>query len=64
MIVIEETGEHGGKGFNLYLSGDKERVGKVADDQLSPAEFWGSKLFLICASAVQKTGAEDGEGEK
>lgn len=56
-IVIEETGEENGKGFNVYLSGDKERIGKVKEDDMSPAEFWGSKLFLICTNALKQSGA-------
>lgn len=67
MIVIEETGQQvpdlpgkpgsGGKGFNVYLAGDKERIGKVPDDQLGTAEYWGSRLFSIVMSVLRQTGA-------
>lgn len=57
MIVIEETGADGGKGFNLYLSGDKERLGTISPDNYSPAEFWASKLFTICCDAVTLAGS-------
>lgn len=55
MIVIQE--EDGGNGFNVYLSGDKERIGRIPDSELGPAEFWGSRLFRICGQAIQQSGA-------
>lgn len=58
MIVIEEDGTNGGKGFRVYMAGDKERLQKgTPEDQLSPAEFWGLKLFQICVNAINKAGA-------
>lgn len=57
MIVVEETGANDGRGFNVYLSGDKDRIGKIQDVDLSPAEFWGSRLFQICIDACLKAGA-------
>lgn len=57
MIVIEETGSDGGKGFNVYMAGDKERIGKIDYDQMSPAEFWGSKLFSIVVDVIRRAGA-------
>lgn len=56
-IVIEETGTDGGKGFNVYMSGDKERLGKIPEAEYSPAEIWGSKLFSICTSTLRACGA-------
>jgi len=56
MIIIEETGSDGGAGFNVYLGGDKGRIHKLPNDQLSPAEFWGKKLFEICCHALGQTG--------
>lgn len=58
MIVIEETGTDGGQGFNVYLLGDKERFGDktLKAKDLSPAEFWGSKLFNICIDALKQAG--------
>jgi len=59
MIVIEETG--GGKDgdeFNMYLTGDTERLSTIKDtDEMSPAEFWGSQLFQICQQALVNSGA-------
>lgn len=57
MIVIEENGQQNGKGFNVYLDGDKERVGTIPKEDLSPAEFWGSKLFEIVLNVMRQTGA-------
>lgn len=57
MIVVEETGANDGRGFNVYLAGDKERINSVEDVDLSPAEFWGKRLFQICIDACIKAGA-------
>jgi hypothetical protein len=56
LIVIEETGEGEGMGFNVHLAGDKERIGKVPDSELGPAEFWGSNLFHVCVQVLQQAG--------
>lgn len=59
-IVIEETGVNTpeGKGFQVYLEGDIANIQLgVDDDLLSPAEFWGKKLFGICGAVLQETGA-------
>ena len=56
MIVIEETEQNGGKGFNVYLDGDTKRIGKIPSDQLSRAEFWGGSLFNICIHALREAG--------
>lgn len=61
MIVIEE--EKGGHGFNVYMDGDKERLqANIPTDQMSPAEFWGLRLFQICVNAVRSAGAVQSEG--
>lgn len=56
MIIIEETGADRGSAFNVYLSGDVERLKELDYDLLSPAEFWGSKLFGICIDTLQNAG--------
>ena len=54
-IVIEETGEQGGKGFNVYMGGDSERLlAGIQPEQMSIAEWWGSKLFSICCHALRQ----------
>lgn len=61
MIVVEE--DVGGHGFNVYMAGDKERMQKgISPDEMSAAEFWGSRLFSICIEAVKQTGAADKKG--
>lgn len=60
MIVIEENGKDDGKGFDVYLDGDVERIDKIDFDQMSPAEFWGIKLFRICGQILQQTMAKAG----
>lgn len=56
MIVIEE--DTGGHGFNVYMAGDKERLqAGIPTEQMTAAEFWGSKLFQICAHAMRQSGA-------
>jgi hypothetical protein len=71
MIVIEETGfkevaENGepGNGFMIYLEGDTERLDIVKPADLSAAEFWGSRLFSICADIVKKCGGLERPGVK
>ena len=59
MIVIQETGEHNGKGYNVTLEGDTERLNATPNDQLSPAEFWGKKLFQVCVQVLKDVGAVD-----
>lgn len=56
MIVIEETGEHGGKGYNVYLAGDTERLKDTPVSQWSPAEHAGATLFEICVNALKSAG--------
>lgn len=60
MIVIEE--DKGGHGFNVYMAGDKERLQQnIPTDQMTAAEFWGSRLFQICVHAVRQAGAVQSE---
>lgn len=57
MIVVEDTGEHGGKGFNVYLDGDIDRLqAGIAVDDRSPAEHWGLELFRVCGEIITQTG--------
>ncbi len=57
IIVFEETGTHDGKGFNVYLDGDRDRLKTITDPHdLSPAEFWASKLFSICIGLLKEAG--------
>ena len=60
-IVIEEDGSSDGKGFKVYLDGDKHEMKGKKEDEMSPAEFWASKLFMICAHALRTTGAKKTE---
>lgn len=59
-IVIEETGEHGGKGFNVYMEGLSQEASNMTTqeqmDKLSPADFWGLRLFQICTGILKETG--------
>lgn len=54
MIVFEETG---GNGFNVYVSGLWRPLKGVPDDDRSPAEFWGSRMFAIVANVMKEAGA-------
>lgn len=57
MIVIEETGTNNGKGFNIYLAGDIERFkSPISEKDMTPAEFYGMKLFKICIGALVQIG--------
>lgn len=58
MIVVEDTGSDNGKGFNVYLAGDVERLSdkSIPDDKLCPAEFWASRIFGIAIQLLQATG--------
>lgn len=60
-ITIEEDGTANGKGFKVYMEGDKEEIKGKKEDELSPAEFWASKLFMICAHALKQSGAAQSE---
>lgn len=54
MIVIEDRGN--GREFNMYMAGDKDRIDRVPEKELGPAEFWASKLFTICAQVLEEAG--------
>lgn len=56
MIVVEETGEHDGKGFQVYMAGDVERIGQVPKNELSPAELWGGELMSVCIQVLKQAG--------
>jgi hypothetical protein len=64
-IVFEETGPVvGGGGFNVFLEGvDKERM-RLPEDQLSSAEFWAMKCFLIVGDVLRQTGVAQSEKKK
>jgi hypothetical protein len=55
MIVFEETG---GAGFNVYLEGHTKgvRVDAPGDD-LSPADFYATRMMAIVVAHLKKTGA-------
>jgi hypothetical protein len=59
-IVFVETGEHGGKGFNVYMEGAKEEWNGMTPEEalnkLSPSEFWCLRCFQICACIMEQTG--------
>lgn len=59
-IVFEESGEHGGKGFNVYLEGLSLEATTMTSqeqiDKLSPADFWGLRMFQICIELMKKAG--------
>lgn len=56
-IVIRETGKDSGEGFEVFLEGDKERIPTIAEDRMSPAEYWGCALFDICVERLKSAGA-------
>lgn len=55
MIVFEETG---GAGFNVYLDGQTPGI-KVHEsgDELSPADFYASRMLAIVVGHLEKVGA-------
>ena len=59
-IVFEETGEQGGKGFHMYLEGLSPEACKMTTEEqmnkLSPADFWGMRMFQICTGIMKDTG--------
>jgi len=50
MIIIEDAGI--GDSFNLYISGDIDLTSPPSE--MSPAQYWGSRLFKLCTAAVQE----------
>lgn len=55
-IVFEENGSNDGKGFNVSMQGDCERVGHLPNEQLQPAEFWGGMVFTVAIGMLKKAG--------
>lgn len=59
-IVIEEIEETGGKRFCMYLEGLSPEANKMTTEEqmkeLSPADFWGLRLFRICVGIMNDTG--------
>jgi hypothetical protein len=62
MIVFEETG---GAGLNVYLEGQTKgiRVHTPGDD-LSPADFYASRMLAIVVEALTKAGALRAVGQR
>lgn len=60
MIIFEETGGHGGKEFKTYIEGISKEAGEMSEEEqtvkLSPAEFWGLRVFQIATDIMAKTG--------
>lgn len=56
MIVIEDVAPDGQ--FSFYMQGDKERLSdkSVSDNDLTAAEFWGSKMFELCIGFMKSQG--------
>ncbi len=54
-IVFEETG---GAGFNVYLDGQTKGI-RLDDpgDDLSPADFYATRMLNIVVAHLQKVGA-------
>lgn len=57
-IMVEETGDSNGAGFQVYLGGDVQRLNDMSIPQnlLSPAEFWGGTIFNIAIDTLRKAG--------
>jgi hypothetical protein len=59
-IIFEETGEYGGKGFNVYTEGLSPGVDKLTSEEqvnkLSPADFWGLRMFQIVTGLMREAG--------
>lgn len=54
-IVFEETG---GAGFNVYLDGATKGINpSESGDDLSPADFYASRMLAIVVGHLQKSGA-------
>lgn len=56
MIVFQDTNEHNGNGFKVFLSGDIERLRHLENEDLSGAEYWGKQLFKVVSDIIQKAG--------
>lgn len=59
-VVFVETGEHGGKGFEVYMEGAKSEWSIMTPEEqlqkLSPAEFWCLRCFQICTGIMAQAG--------
>lgn len=55
-IVFSDNGKNAGKGFNLYLDGDTDGIEDIPEDKMTPAQYYGSKLFEVCKSALEEAG--------
>lgn len=59
-IVFQETGEQGGKAFETFLEGLSPEALKMTTEEqlnkLSPADFWGLRMFQICAGMLRDSG--------
>lgn len=59
-VVFTETGEHRGKGFEVYMQGAKEEWNRMTPEEqlqkLSPAEFWCLRCFQICSGLMAEVG--------
>lgn len=60
-IVFEETGEQGGKEFAVYMEGITEKMKTIKDpvqqtNLLSPAEFWGLRMFQHVTEILAEVG--------
>jgi hypothetical protein len=62
MIVFEETG---GAGFNVYLEGQTKgiRVDAPGDD-LSPADFYASRMLVVVVARLAEVGAFRSAGQR
>jgi hypothetical protein len=56
-IVFEETS---GKGFQVYIEGLSPEANEMTPEEqmkkLSPADFWGMRMFQICAGIMCESG--------
>jgi hypothetical protein len=54
-IVFEETG---GEGFKVYLDGASKGIDLTASgEDLSPADFYASRMLLIVTAKLKEVGA-------
>lgn len=54
MIVFEETG---GAGFNVYLEGQTKGIRLSEGEDLSPADFYASRMLSIVVDRLKVSGA-------
>lgn len=55
MIVFEETG---GGGFNVYIDGQTKGIDvREPGDDLSPADFYATRMMTIVVAHLEKVGA-------